>query len=54
MSTLHDPTDEPQAFVIHENEAWVVPLRREFEAKRIPYAEWFIDEGILDLSAAPP
>jgi glutathione synthase/RimK-type ligase-like ATP-grasp enzyme len=54
MSTLHELTDEPQVFVIHENEAWVVPLRREFEAKRIPYAEWFIDEGILDLSAAPP
>ena len=31
--------DVPRVYVIHENDAWVEPLRREFAARRIPYAE---------------
>jgi hypothetical protein len=46
--------DVPRVYVIHENDAWVEPLRREFDARRIPYAEWFLDQGILDLRASPP
>jgi hypothetical protein len=46
--------DVPRVYVIHENDAWVEPLRREFEARDIPYAEWFLNEGVLDLRAAPP
>jgi len=44
----------PKVYVIHENDEWVVPLRKNFEARRIPFAEWHLDEGILDLRAAPP
>src|SRR5713101_1353256 len=33
----------PRVYVIHENDAWVEPLRREFETRAIPYAEWFLD-----------
>jgi RimK-like ATP-grasp domain len=44
----------PRAYVIHENDAWVEPLRREFAARGVPCAEWFLDKGILDLRAAPP
>jgi hypothetical protein len=44
----------PRVFVIHENDAWVEPLRAAFEARRIPFAEWFLDEGVLDLTKAPP
>jgi len=40
--------------VIHENNAWVEPLRRAFAARGIPYGEWFLDKGILDLRAVPP
>ena len=40
--------------VIHENDAWVVPLRAAFEALALPYEEWFIDRGLVDLSAPPP
>jgi hypothetical protein len=43
-----------RVYVIHENDAWVEPLRREFDARGIPYAEWFLDQGILDLRTAPP
>jgi len=46
--------DSPRVYVIHENDAWVEPLREEFAALRIPFAEWFLDEGILDLRQAPP
>jgi hypothetical protein len=53
----HDPVsaaDEPRIYVIHENDAWVAPLRRQFEARALPFAEWFLDQGVLDLRSIPP
>ncbi|HJZ31444.1 MAG TPA: hypothetical protein VKF35_10075 [Hyphomicrobiaceae bacterium] len=47
-------SSEPRIFVIHENAAWVEPLRREFAALGAPFAEWFLDRGLLDLEALPP
>jgi GNAT superfamily N-acetyltransferase len=44
----------PRVYVIHENDAWMEPLRREFAALGVPHTEWFVDDGILDLTAAPP
>jgi hypothetical protein len=44
----------PRVYVIHENDAWVEPLRAAFAARDIPFTEWFLDEGILDLRKAPP
>jgi hypothetical protein len=41
-------------YVIHENDAWVEPLRDAFAELALPYAEWFIDRGTLDLAATPP
>ena len=41
-------------YVIHENDAWVEPLRAAFAEAKLPFAEWFIHEGTLDLSEAPP
>ncbi len=43
-----------RVYVIHENDAWVEPLRKEFELRQIPFSEWFLDQGILDLQIAPP
>ncbi|MGJ3263115.1 MAG: ATP-grasp domain-containing protein [Salinarimonas sp.] len=40
--------------VIHENDAWVVPLREAFAELGTPTEEWFLDRGVLDLRAAPP
>jgi ribosomal protein S6-L-glutamate ligase RimK-like protein len=40
--------------VIHENDAWVEPLRAALDARKLPFEEWFLSEGKLDLSAAPP
>src|SRR5947208_3673600 len=41
-------------YIIHENDAWVEPLRSAFAELALPYAEWFIDRGTLDLAATPP
>ncbi|HEX7387755.1 MAG TPA: alpha-L-glutamate ligase [Castellaniella sp.] len=41
-------------FVIHENNAWVEPLRDAFKELDLSYEEWFLDEGVLDFSSAPP
>jgi hypothetical protein len=45
---------QPAVYVIHENNEWVEPLRRAFEAQGIPYAEWFVDGGTVDLAGVPP
>jgi hypothetical protein len=44
----------PKIYVIHENDAWVEPLRAAFAALELPYEEWFLSEGKLDLAEAPP
>jgi hypothetical protein len=41
-------------YVIHENDAWVEPLRAAFAERGLPYAEWFLHQGLIDLSVAPP
>ncbi len=41
-------------YVIHENDAWLVPLRQAFDKLNLPYEEWFIDRLTLDLSSTPP
>ena len=41
-------------YVIHENDAWVEPLRAAFAELRLPYTEWFTAKGRLDLASVPP
>ena len=41
-------------YVIHENDAWVEPLRAAFDEQGLPYEEWYLSEGVLDLAQAPP
>jgi len=41
-------------YVIHENSEWVEPLRAAFAALDLPYEEWFLSEGLLNLADAPP
>ncbi len=43
-----------KVYVIHENYAWVEPLREAFATQSIPFEEWFIDGVTLDLDAEPP
>jgi hypothetical protein len=44
----------PKVYILHENEAWIEPLRAELEEREIPYETWFISEGAVDLAATPP
>lgn len=41
-------------YVIHENHEWTAPLRTELQHLGLPYREWFLDQGHLDLSIPPP
>jgi glutathione synthase/RimK-type ligase-like ATP-grasp enzyme len=41
-------------YVLHENNEWVVPLRKAFAELGLPRSEWYLDQWALDLGAAPP
>lgn len=41
-------------YIIHENSEWVVPIRKELEALNLPFEEWHLDKGLLDLTSVPP
>lgn len=43
-----------QIFVLHENDAWLIPLRASFAGAGLAYEEWFLDRGVLDLTRPPP
>ncbi|MDA8961993.1 alpha-L-glutamate ligase [Congregibacter sp.] len=40
--------------IIHENREWSSPLMDALDALGVPYEDWFLDEGALDLSTEPP
>lgn len=41
-------------YVIHENAEWIEPLWRTLRKIGVPFEEWFLDSGQLDLSTPPP
>lgn len=41
-------------YVIHENDAWLAPLRASFFAAGRQHAEWHLDRGLIDLTRPPP
>ncbi|PWK16448.1 ATP-grasp domain-containing protein [Tumebacillus permanentifrigoris] len=41
-------------YVIHENSEWTVHLTRRLEELGLPYEEWHLDQGTVDLNQAPP
>ncbi len=51
---MTDKKIEPKIYILHENNDWVVPLREALDSSRAPYEEWFLSEGIIDLSSVPP
>jgi hypothetical protein len=40
--------------VIHENAAWLEPLVKALDSRRLPWRDWFLDRGVFDLSRPPP
>jgi glutathione synthase/RimK-type ligase-like ATP-grasp enzyme len=43
-----------KAYIIHENSEWTIHLTKRLTELGIPYEEWHLDEGRLDLSKEPP
>jgi hypothetical protein len=41
-------------YVIHENSDWTVHLTRRLDELQLPYEEWYLENGVVDLSAIPP
>jgi hypothetical protein len=41
-------------YIIHENSDWTDHLTKRLDELHLPYEEWFLDKGIIDLSSAPP
>lgn len=46
--------DEPRLYVLHENAEWLDPFRRALDAEGVPFEEWDLVEGTIDLAAEPP
>jgi glutathione synthase/RimK-type ligase-like ATP-grasp enzyme len=40
--------------IIHENDAWVVPLHAALDELRLPYRDMYLAEGAVDFTSAPP
>jgi hypothetical protein len=41
-------------YVIHENPDWLPPLAEAFDQRRLPWTEWDLSQGIIDLASPPP
>ena len=41
-------------YVLHENTAWVEPLRVALHERGLSFEEWILDTGTLDLTKPPP
>jgi hypothetical protein len=54
MTSQTESVAMSRIYVIHENDAWVEPLRAAFAELRLPYTEWFTAKGRLDLASIPP
>lgn len=48
------PREFPMIHVLHENPDWFGPFQAAFEAAGVPYREWLLVDGVLDLDEAPP
>lgn len=44
----------PNIYIIHENHEWTVHLTRKLDELQLPYVDWHLDKGFIDLSQEPP
>ncbi|MGO3886305.1 MAG: ATP-grasp domain-containing protein [Mycetocola sp.] len=44
---------QPVVHILHENEEWLPPLRAGLEAAGVPYREWDLNEGSINLDEEP-
>jgi GMP synthase-like glutamine amidotransferase len=43
-----------KVYIIHENSDWTNYLTKRLDELGVPYEEWHLDSGRLDLSKEPP
>ncbi|MBO6515077.1 MAG: alpha-L-glutamate ligase [Bacteroidia bacterium] len=43
-----------KVYVLHENYSWVEPLFHALKELEVPFHDWFINDGQLDLTQTPP
>ena len=43
-----------KVYIIHENSEWTVHLTNRLDELQVPYEEWHLDEGTVNLTEAPP
>ncbi|MGD6793997.1 ATP-grasp domain-containing protein [Metabacillus indicus] len=43
-----------KVYIIHENTEWTDHLTKRLNELNVPYEEWHLDQGLVDLSEAPP
>jgi len=43
-----------KAYIIHENEEWLIPLRKALEKFDVQYEEWLLDDMTINIDQAPP
>lgn len=43
-----------KAYIIHENESWILPLRKALVELQVPHEFWHLHQGKLDLGEQPP
>ena len=41
-------------YIIHENDEWVIPLRKELQNIKAPFEEWHLGKGNIDQLDKPP
>jgi len=41
-------------YVIHENDEWLIPLRKSLNKIKAPYIEWHMDRESFDFKKSPP
>ncbi|KAB7789109.1 ATP-grasp domain-containing protein [Bifidobacterium cebidarum] len=44
----------PKVYIVHENPEWIPPLVKAFEEEHVPFQEWDIATGSIDLFQEPP
>ncbi|MBM7648274.1 D-alanine-D-alanine ligase-like ATP-grasp enzyme [Bacillus ectoiniformans] len=41
-------------FIIHENNEWTIHLTNRLDELGLPYEDWFLNKGIVDMTTEPP
>jgi glutathione synthase/RimK-type ligase-like ATP-grasp enzyme len=51
---MTDTPIRPVVYAIHENPEWFAPFREALEAEGVPFVEWLLVDGVLELDQVPP